>query len=347
MKQLFIGIHGFAGSGKDTVTKMIRTILSKNWKSLEECKQYYNSIYLDPTISATYDVDDDKKSARVFCIAFADQLKLICSTIFGIPVKRFYMNKSTAWVCINKDFKYTEIKPDDNYIVTAEEYYDNFSKYSIDENRYWLSLRELLVYIGTYVLQQDVNKSIFVNVVNNLCKYEQTHNNMLSYVICTDVRFTHELDYIRKKHGIMIDVVRDSVTQLDNIAEHDLDEETDYDYVINNSGTYDDLFKQVWDMIHNNCEFKNMVLELYTNDNADNYLRLIGYDNFDTYVDFKLCYELGLQSINYNEGKIYQVTPICGPTIEIGHVLETSESDIIPTCIIDNDGDIIIRCVKN
>ena len=44
-RPLYIGIHGFAGSGKDTVTKMIRTILSRDWASIEECKSYYKSIY--------------------------------------------------------------------------------------------------------------------------------------------------------------------------------------------------------------------------------------------------------------------------------------------------------------
>ena len=61
------------------------------------------------------------------CIAYADQLKYICAGIFGIPVQRFYMNKGTAWICINKDFKYTENKPNINNIISAEEYYNSLS----------------------------------------------------------------------------------------------------------------------------------------------------------------------------------------------------------------------------
>ena len=38
---LYIGLNGFAGSGKDTVAKMIKTILNRDWNSLEECKAYY------------------------------------------------------------------------------------------------------------------------------------------------------------------------------------------------------------------------------------------------------------------------------------------------------------------
>ena len=103
-KLLYIGLNGFAGSGKDTVAKMIKTILNYQWPNLETCKTYYNSIYTNPTISATHNNIEDNTGKPVYCIAFADQLKQICSNIFGIPVERFYQNKATAWICINQDF---------------------------------------------------------------------------------------------------------------------------------------------------------------------------------------------------------------------------------------------------
>ena len=113
LQQLYIGINGFAGSGKDTVAKMLKIILGSNHSSMEECKQYYKSIYNNPLYSATFSLsgvntDSLFKDYPVMCIAYADQLKYICSAIFGIPVKRFYMNKSNAWICINKDFQYIQ-----------------------------------------------------------------------------------------------------------------------------------------------------------------------------------------------------------------------------------------------
>lgn len=316
---LFIGIHGFAGSGKDTVTKMIRTILSKNWNSLNECKEHYKTIYTDPTISATYELEDNMCVDNVYCIAFADQLKIICSSIFGIPTGRFYMNKNTAWVCVNKNFKYTEIMPSgsNDKIVTAEEYYDNYSDYSTsDEISYYMSLRELLVYVGTYVLQHNINVNIFVNVVNNIIKSRVRTHNELQYIICTDVRFIHEYNYIREKNGIMIDVTRNNIEQLDNVAEHDLDDFTNYDFIIDNSGTYDELFEQVWDMIHDNVIFSNITCELDVHENVDNYIRKID-DN-----KWKLCVEHGFQNIQYEDGKIYMISPIGGPIIKIYNNLD-------------------------
>lgn len=326
---LYIGIHGYAGSGKDTVTKMIRTILSRMWSSLDDCKEYYKKIYTDPTISATYELQEDMLANNVYCIAFADQLKSICSAIFGIPTGRFYMNKNTAWVCINKNFKYTEIRPigANDKIVTAEDYYDNYSAYSSDTNiSYYMSLRELLVYVGTYVLQHNINQNIFVNVVNNIINTQIRSHDELDYIICTDVRFMHEYQFIRSKNGIIIDVTRNNVEQLDNVAEHDLDDFNNYDFVIDNSGTYDDLFEQVWDMIHCNVVFSNVTCELDVHENVNNYIRLIGSIRDGNNGKWQLCVEHGIQNIQYDSGKIYMLSPIGGPIIKLYSQLDCSDS---------------------
>jgi len=317
---LYIGLNGFAGSGKDTVAKMIKTILNFHWNNLEECKQYYKSVYTSPTISATYNPNEIKtENNPVYCVAFADQLKIICSNIFGIPVNRFYQNKANAWVCINKDFKYTEVKPLDNYIVTSEEYYNNIAVYKASEDKYWMSLREILVYVGTYVLQQDLNKNVFVNIVSNLVKHEQQKNHNLKYVILTDIRFNHEINYIHKNNGITISIQRDDVQQLDNIAEHDLDEEDRWDYIITNNGTYDELFEKIWNILHTNIEFSDIIYNLQTRDDVCNYLRLINeYSEEHQWNSvYKLCTQYPIQQIYKNEGEIYMIDPVGGPTIEI------------------------------
>ena len=182
-----------------------------------------------------------------------------------------------------------------------------------------MSLRELLVYVGTYVLQHNINQNIFVNVVNNIINSEIRSNKELNYVICTDVRFAHEYDYIKKMNGIVINVTRESVTQLDNVAEHDLDDFTNYDFVIDNSGTYDDLFEQVWDMIHDNIVFSNIIVELDVHENVNNYVRKMS-DN-----SWQLCVEYGMQNIQYDDGRIYMLSPIGGPIIKINSELDCYE----------------------
>ena len=177
---------------------MLKVILLKDWDNIEQCKEYYNQKYAGPHILATYNKEQNYYTESVMCIAFADQLKYICSSIFGIPVKRFYENKSNAWICINKDFHYTEIRPDN--VITCEEYYYNCAEYKNSSTRYYLSLRDILVYIGTYVLQQDVNKEVFINIVRNTIQEVSFNNPDLKFVIVTDIRFTHEFDYVNENN---------------------------------------------------------------------------------------------------------------------------------------------------
>ena len=339
---LFIGLNGFAGAGKDTVAKMLKTILSKNWESIEEAKEYYFSTYTNPTQSATYKTYNSEEKPSVMCIAYADQLKEICARIFGIPRQRFYQNKSTAWICINDKFQYTEIQPEEDHIITSDEYYYSLSEYRNNNTKYWMSLREILVYVGTYVLQQSINKSIFVNIVRNIVKEEQYRNDNLKYVIVTDNRFSHELDYIRENNGITMSIVRDSIQQLDNIAEHDLDDVEDYDYIIDNSNTYNNLFETVWNIVHNDLEFKNQGYNLYTRDNINNYLRLvkqISRDN-ETYNIYKLCIPFNVQQVYKQNNEISAINLTGGPLICLNEpidIVEETEEDIIPVKIVFNE----------
>ena len=345
-KLLFIGLNGFAGAGKDTLAKMLKTILGYNWISLEECKNFYQKTYTNPTWSATYHASTLDNNSKVLCIAYADQLKMICSTIFGIPFERFYMNKSNAWVCVNDKFQYTEIKPNSTHIITSEEYYYGFDNYINNSEQYWMSLRDILVYVGTYVLQKQINKNIFVNIVRNKIIEEANQNSNLEYVIVTDNRFIHELDYIHENNGITISIVRNSVEQLNNIAEHDLDDVEDYDFIIDNSGTYDDLFEEVWNIVHDNIEFKNKTLSLFTRDNINNYLRL--YNVHEDYAEWKLCVPYNIQKIYKNEDLIKLVDPIGGPTICINENLETANGILYVTKIehIENKNQFIINTAK-
>jgi len=324
---LYIGLNGLAGSGKDTVAKMLNTILMKDWENIESCKSFYDNFYNKPNASATYYEKYKDNKNQVICIAFADQLKYICAAIFGIDLRCFYFNKSTAWICINKGFEYTEIRPDN--VISCEEYYYNISEYKNSDTKYWMSLRDILVYVGTYMLQQDLNKQVFVNNVSNQIKNAYLNNHNLKYAIITDVRFTHELEYIHKNNGITIKIIRNTVVQLPNIAEHDLDEEDSYDFIIENNEGYDELFKQIWDLVHDNIEFNNEIINLNTRENINNYLRKID-DN-----SYKVCSPYGIQQIGHKDGEISMIDLKGGPTIDLN--TEIPGTEIIPTKIEMND----------
>lgn len=329
---LYIGLNGYAGAGKDTVAKILKVILNNKEKTIDQCKEIFNIFYKNPMISATYGNTNNKYdfeyNKKVICIAYADQLKTICSTIFGIQLDRFYMNKSNAWICINDKFQYTEIKPEQEHIITADEYYYKYSDiqykpyYNNEFTKYWMSLREILVYVGTYVCQQSINKSIFVNIVRNKIKEECRKNNDIEYVIVTDNRFIHELDYMKEVNAITFTIERNDVTQLNNVAEHDLDDEENYDFVIDNSGTYDELFEQVYNIIHSNVIFTNNTYNLNTRENINNYLREVD-DN-----EYMVCMEIGLQKVlHFNENDISMLDIIGGPTICV-------DAEILPNKVV-------------
>ena len=337
---LYIGLNGYAGAGKDTVAKMLYVILNWDWDSKEEAFAKFNESYA--TNIRPYATIKNPDDNMCTCIAFADRLKQICADMFGVPVEYFYYNKNNAWICINKDFEYTETLPADEFIVTAEDYYSCKDNYIHSTHKYYMSLREILVYVGTYVCQYNICKNVFVNSVANSVK-NLRKSKLFKYIICTDVRFVHEYDFIRKNSGIMINIVRKGLKQASDIAEHEMDMMgiENYNYVISNDGSYKDLFNKVWDITHDTLEFQNFTIDLpsRTNENQS-YLRLIDEN------EYKLCSYNGIGRISHNNGKIIAVDPIGGPQI--------LQDDIIPgtdftveNIEFDNNHSNIIISVKN
>lgn len=318
--QLFIGLNGYAGSGKDTVAKMLKFIFnadkSSTKKKVYELWKLYNKAH-------RYATSEDNILGNTMTIAFADQLKKIASDIFGISIQRFYDNKANGYINISGNFEYTENKPSNNEIITAEDYASGPQSFQNGTIRYYMSIREILVYVGTFILQKEINKNTFVNIVENKVNTEAKTNEYLKYVICTDVRFGQEVDYIRKKHGIFINIIRNDVKQLGNIAEHDLDEETGYDFTIENDGTYEDLWDKVWDLVHSQDIFKNETIQLASHDYSNNYLRLVDEYSDENKRIYVLCPEYDYMRCSHSDdGSIFMVDPSGGPMLSIGYEFE-------------------------
>ena len=340
---LYIGLHGYAGSGKDTVAKALRLMLSYNWESFDDFKAKWQDEAFK-RLYATYGENTGTQygtqygnatleDTSVFCIAFADQLKYICAEMFGIPVKHFYYNKENGWIDITGTFRYVEELPYNGKVVTADEFYYLKNSNTVPETPMWMSLREILVYVGTYICQPFINKQTFTNGANNRIKMVAARNHNLRYVICTDVRFYHEIEFIKKHHGINIDIIRPEVKQLNNVAEHDLDGVDNFDIVIYNDSTYDDLLTVLWDAVHNNEVFKNQTVKLASHDGTNNYIRKIDENKW------QCCFEHGMCRVAYSNGKIAMIDPSGGPALSIG----TTIPDVGTITSIDYDDDIEIH----
>ena len=72
-------------------------------------------------------------------------------------------------------------------------------------------------------------------------------DEQVSYWIITDSRFPNELAAVKKHNGIAIKVIRDSGNTIGttHTSETALDNYTEWDYVIDNNGTLEELKTQV------------------------------------------------------------------------------------------------------
>lgn len=266
MKQhpLIIGISGLAGSGKDTVKDMIELYYNYKPKTCDEFINLYNRISENKP---------DKNYEVAVSIAFADKLKEICAVMYGIDINLFYDREVKDNMYINiKTHALVNYSPEiSKSIISADYYYNNIDTLYSDDKDYYISIRELMVYVGTYLIRFNVGDEFFIRVVNNFIN--KNYNN--EAIIVSDVRFDNELDFIKSKHGVTILVKNSRVSKLQNIAENITDEQSlDFDYEINNNGSIHDLLKAVYNLLTTNIIYKNIQLDAF-----NVMLRCSGYFN--------------------------------------------------------------------
>lgn len=322
-KQLYIGISGLAGSGKDTVGHMLVYILNNMNKPMNEVKRKFFNAYSEETRNITR----HPKNSKVYSVAFADTLKNICANLFGISIDYFYNHKDDGYVNISGTFEYTTDLSgmEEAEIVSARGYDVVVCSDDRYNPNYWMSFRELLVYVGTYISQERINYNTYVNNVRNSLK--DTLDEGTEYVLFTDVRFDHELDFVRRQNcGVTIYVQRQlpkninisgmnegEIKAADVIISEDY---ADYDYVVDNFGTMDDLFEQVYDLVHSETVFKNETIEV----SDDMYLRQSDEDTYDFVFD-RGSFIAPYNNLNdYDEATFFSIK---NSIIRVGDVLQT------------------------
>lgn len=104
-----------------------------------------------------------------------------------------------------------------------------------------LTIRMALTDIGTDF--KNYNYNLWLDVFNK----RLAKSFKKSLVIVTDVRFKNEFDYLKQLGFYQIRIYRDEVVKSSHISETNQDtiKDSEFDYVINNSGTLEDLKAQV------------------------------------------------------------------------------------------------------
>lgn len=176
--------------------------------------------------------------------------------LIGLMGKK-YSGKDTASDIIVSNYNFKKISFAEPLKKICMELF-NFSqeqmetkKETIDE-RWNTTPRTVLQYIGTEVFRKDINK-IIPHIENNFWVKSLEYNYIGKYdnLVISDVRFQNEVDMIHKYGGIVIKLTRDNNNIDNHESESNIDYIINYDYVVNNNSTLNDLTNSIMDILKN------------------------------------------------------------------------------------------------
>jgi hypothetical protein len=117
-----------------------------------------------------------------------------------------------------------------------------------------MTVRDFLQILGTEAMREGLHKNTWVNALLADYKAYNVSTDEVGNVtyrmphwLITDTRFPNELAAVREKGGIAIKVVRDNTTDIGatHSSETALDHITNWNYVIDNNGSIEDLKQQL------------------------------------------------------------------------------------------------------
>lgn len=110
-----------------------------------------------------------------------------------------------------------------------------------------LTVRQLLIDIGTE-LGRGYKSDLWLDVFDYNINANKNHN----MVILTDCRFINEFRHIKSKGFFTLKMIREKSTNINHISETEQDSipNSEFDHIIYNNGTIDDLNLQVQEIIN-------------------------------------------------------------------------------------------------
>lgn len=251
---MILSISGRAGSGKDTVGKIVQFLMHTEgkWDS-----QYWDTLYdsqLRPKVQRVRSNWPNYWAIK----KFAGKLKTIASLLTGVPEEKFE----------DQEFKNSYMSDDWQYLKQMYECDENNQDgYSMMPMTY----REFLQKLGTDAIRKGLHTNTWVNALFadyvptvrkvQIDDVDERVKEMPNWII-TDTRFPNEYKAVKNREGLIIKVddsfrkdkngyyirtLREECTTLHE-SETALDSYT-FDYVINNSGTIEDLVVEVQKML--------------------------------------------------------------------------------------------------
>lgn len=205
---MIIGINGYAGSGKDTVGKLIQIASCSNIPEGHDIEELVNNYHI------LHEWWIEEQSGWEIK-KWAGKLKVVASLLTGIPVEKFE----------DQEFKKTNLGPEWNYLgPSIDGGPTGFSTADLVEKQ--MTVRDFLQKLGTDGLRNGLHTNVWVNAL--MADYvPQPNKEVAAFLaaeglpasmnggkkqmpnwIITDTRFPNEAQAIKDAGGIIIRIDR-------------------------------------------------------------------------------------------------------------------------------------------
>ena len=110
-----------------------------------------------------------------------------------------------------------------------------------------MTYRDLLQKLGTEAMRNGLHENVWVNALFADYHFNIEEDEQMPNWLITDCRFPNELEAVKTHKGITIKVIRDSGNTIGttHASETALDDYTEWDYIVDNNGSLEDLKTQV------------------------------------------------------------------------------------------------------
>lgn len=228
MSYNLIGLSGAKGSGKDEVAKMIQ-------KETIEISVMKNTGYLNTgTVESKWQIK-----------RFSQKLKEAVALLFGVTVDQLEDQDFKENMCYSFEtgilIRREDLSPDVN-VCTNIWLLKTRAKYH-KTNITVSPIRFILQYFGTEIGRDMLGQNFWVNATFQ-------YYNKDDHFIVPDMRFSNELEAIKSRGGLLIRIERPGLDLLDqHPSETSLNEYKDWNEVIVNDGTLEDLREKVKEIV--------------------------------------------------------------------------------------------------
>jgi len=172
-----------------------------------------------------------KYDREFYHIAFAAELKNMCKFQFGLDDDQLYGDKKEI--------------PDNRYLKPHNKWKDEITESELVTNSvtviYWTP-REIMQELGAFY--RKINYDFWVIALRKWME-DLERKGHKDYII-TDVRHINEAEFIKKENGFLIRIIRESENKIhgiDHESETGLDAYKDFDMIVENNGSLEDLKK--------------------------------------------------------------------------------------------------------